>query len=87
MNGAYDHSDMLYDAAGAIVACRDMCGNEREALREWEDDNRKLSRLERNGVYLIAERIWRDSQIQAGVTVPVSPEERAAITRMTDRAP
>lgn len=87
MNKAYDHSDMLYDAASAIVACRDLCGNEREALRDWEGDNRKLTRLERNGVYLLADRMWRESQIKAGVTAPVSKEERAAITRMMERAP
>lgn len=87
MSTPYDHTDLLYDAANAIVAARDFCGNEREALREWEGDNRQLTRLERNGVRLIADRLWRESQSKAGVVVPISPEERHAITRIMERAP
>jgi len=87
MSHPYDDTDQLYDAAQSIVSCRDMCGDERRALRDWEDDNRRLTRIERNGVRLIADRIWHDSQIQAGVIVPVSPEERRAITRIMERAP
>jgi len=77
----------LQDAACAIVNSRELCGNEREALRDWEDDNRRLSATERGEVWSEAETIWSGYQREAGVAAPISREERASITRMMERAP
>lgn len=71
----------LADAVRTIIACRDLCGNEAEALRDWEADNRKLSEPERATVRKNVAREWRRFQHAAGVTKPIGPGERAAINR------
>jgi hypothetical protein len=52
----------LEDAASVIVTTRDFCGNEVEALRDWEADHRVLSDQERFTVVERANQIWRASQ-------------------------
>jgi hypothetical protein len=71
----------LADAVRTIIACRDLCGNEAEALRDWEADNRKLTEPERAIVRKNVEREWRGWQKAAGVTKPISAGERASINR------
>lgn len=74
-------SDRLNDAAQAIVETRDFCGNENDALNQWQDDNGKLSPAERAQVRAMADDLWRKSQLDAGVSVPLSKEERAKAYR------
>lgn len=71
----------LADAAQAIVTARDFCGDETQALRDWEADNGRLTEPERQIVRDHAERIWRASQRAAGVTKPITTGERASIER------
>lgn len=73
--------------AHAILVSRDFCGNEREAAIECAHDlGRKATAAELREAFAIAEQWWRASQRAAGVTAPIEPEERAAITRMMERA-
>ena len=67
----------IIEAAQVILNTRDFCGNEVEALREWQAENRKLTAGERVQVWQTVERKWRENQIEAGVIVPLSNEERA----------
>jgi len=71
----------LGDAAQAIVIARDFCGDEAEALRDWESDNRRLTEPERGIARDHAERIWRASQRAAGVAKPITTNERISINR------
>jgi len=67
MTFAIESTKELIDAAQAIVNCRDMCGNEAQALKDWQADNRKLTPDETVLVLERANRLWRMSQIAAGV--------------------
>lgn len=72
---------LLTDAVETIIATRDLCGHEGEALAQWQADNRKLSSSERAYVINLANDLWRKFQVQAGVSVPLSNEERARAYR------
>jgi hypothetical protein len=67
----------IIEAAEVITNTRQFCGNEAEALREWQTENRKLTATERAAVWQLVDRNWRKDQIAAGVIVPLSNEERA----------
>lgn len=67
----------IIEAAEVITNTRQFCGNEKEALREWQLENRKLTTEERSQVWQLVERNWRKDQIDAGVLIPLSNEERA----------
>lgn len=79
-------SSRIQDAAYAIVSAREFCGNEREALRDWQGDNGPLTSAERAAARSEAERIWAGYQLEAGVTLPISPDERREIARILERA-
>jgi len=81
--------EYVYDiqsAALAVVNCRELCGNEKQALKDWMADNRNLNTEEKALVLKHVERIWALYQRQAGVTDPISPEERANITKTMNNA-
>lgn len=67
----------LTDAVETILNTRAFCGNEAEALREWQAENGKLTVAERAEVWAAVETAWRKSQLEAGVQFPLSTEERA----------
>ncbi len=67
------------DAAWAICAARNFCGDEKNALHEWEEDNGKLSADERLKVKQAAAIVWASYQREAGVKNPITPDERAKI--------
>jgi len=77
----------LIDCANSIISTRDFCGNERQALRDWQADYRKLSSNEIAAVWAIVNNKWADFQKAAGVHFPVSEEERATITKIMETAP
>ena len=77
---------ILTDAVETILNTRDCCGNERQALREWEQENRRLTSAEALEVASEVWSQWNSSRLAAGVTAPVSPEERKQITRMMNAA-
>ena len=82
-----DNEQMINECAEALVACREFCGNERQALRDWEADNGQLSVVARAIAVQRADAIWAGYQRDAGVTAPISADERASIERMFARAP
>jgi hypothetical protein len=76
----------VLDLARIIVATRDLCGDEPRAIRDYLADNGFARGYP--GAAIVAEqarseadRVWRQSQRNAGVTRPIGPAERAAITR------
>ena len=58
----------LQDLADLIISTRDFCGNEGDAVRQWESDNgRKITREERQAVFAEVNSKWRKSQQSAAV--------------------
>ena len=57
----------LQSAVEWILTCRDFCGNEGEALREWECDNYELNPAERFFVFQSVEAQWNAWRKAAGV--------------------
>ena len=55
----------LSDAVDALLAARDFCGDEAEALREWQRENRKLSELERIAVREELASKWSEYRAEA----------------------
>jgi hypothetical protein len=52
----------LNDVVQVILNTRDFCGNEREALLDWQDENRRLTPEERASVWEAVEWHWRNAQ-------------------------
>lgn len=78
-------STPLDDLVSVLLDTRDFCGDENEALRQWQTDNgRKLSAAEIISVRRMVETLWRKSQLAAGVAFPLSTEERAKAFRDID---
>lgn len=65
----------LIDAVQILVSTRDLCGDEREALRDWEADNRRLTDEERRIVRHHVEVEWAAHQRAAGVTKFINAAE------------
>ncbi len=68
----------INEAIETILTIRDFCGNEREALADWEDENGSLSTHERSQVWEAVANEWSISQWQAGVKCPLSDSDRAS---------
>jgi hypothetical protein len=81
----------IQDLAQTILTTRDLCGDERTAIRDYLADH-GFTPGSPNAVIIAdkarieANRQWQWAQREAGVTSPISPEERATITRTLDRA-
>lgn len=67
--------------AQAVVNARELCGDERQALLDAQAEYGTLDGVERQVVRRMADGIWSRYQEKAGVTAPISPEERRQITR------
>lgn len=52
----------LQDAAQAVLNARDFCGNEAQALRDWESENWKLTEYEKFKVFQIVQEEWKTSK-------------------------
>lgn len=57
----------LNDAVQAIIETRDLCGNEREALQDWQHENSRLTTHEKRQVWDAVEQEWSLWQARAGV--------------------
>ena len=58
----------LDDAAQWIVNCRELCGNEAQALRDWQADNGvALTPGQRHAVTCKVQNIWNQARKAAGV--------------------
>lgn len=75
-------SKQLESAVETLVTCRDLCGNERECLREWEQENGTLSENEWRDVLFHFENAWHSWRVKAGVSKPISASERRVINRI-----
>ena len=67
----------MKDAIQTILNTRDFCGNEKEALAEWEAENGELSGFQRSIVWQTANEEWSISQIESGVKFPLNQSDRA----------
>tara|TARA_Y100000114_G_C11731022_1_gene313585 strand:- start:843 stop:1214 length:372 start_codon:yes stop_codon:yes gene_type:complete len=76
----------LQDAVQAIIEARDLCGNEREALQDWQHENGRLTTHEKRQVWDAVEREWSVCQTEAGVIFPISKHERRKIFRSLESA-
>ena len=73
--------DRMSSAVIAIVTTRDMCGDETAALRDTESDYGRFTEGQREAIHREVEAMWRSNQVAAGVTKPISADERARIGR------
>ena len=77
----------IEEAAEAIINAREFCSHERTAAHNAMADLgiKPLRRLVASAL-VEADRQWSECQRAAGVTAPISPEERATITRTLENA-
>ena len=59
-----------------ILNTRDFCGNESEAISEWESENGKLSAHQMASVLLEVSQEWKLSQLSANVKNALTDSER-----------
>jgi hypothetical protein len=59
-----------------ILNTRDFCGNESEAISDWESENGKLSAHQMASVLLEVSQEWRLSQLAANVKNALTDAER-----------
>jgi len=63
--------EIIEEATDAIIAARDFCGNEKEAVIDVVDDHGIKAKADRNKVWKIARfranKIWNGFQREAGV--------------------
>ena len=57
----------LNDAVQTVLNTRDLCGNEREALLDWQNENRRLTPEERTSVWAAVRWHWDNAREQARV--------------------
>ena len=69
----------INDAVQTIIEARDFCGDEREALRDWQHENGRLTTHQKQQVWEAVEREWSICQTEAGVIFPISNHERRQI--------
>lgn len=69
----------IESAVCAIINARQFCGDEGEAITGIEDDHGRFTADERREVKRQAEARWSEDQRAAGVTNPISPDERIRI--------
>jgi hypothetical protein len=78
---------MVERAARVVVAARDFLGDEKAALRQWADDEGiRLFASDVKAVRAMADDMWRESQLAAGVVRPVDEFERRSIEKIMNRA-
>ncbi len=77
----------INNAVQTIIQTRDFCGDEREALRDWQSENGiRLTAHQKQQVWEDVEKEWSLCQIQAGVKRPISNQERLHISRVLENA-
>jgi hypothetical protein len=59
-----------------ILNTRDFCGNEKEAISDWESENGKLSAHQMASVLLEVSQEWKLSQLSANVKQALTDAER-----------
>lgn len=61
------------------IATRDMCGDERQTLQDFEREFGAFTPAQRDTIRASVDEAWRRSQRAAGVTKPITSNERMAI--------
>jgi len=64
------------EAIETIIQTRDFCGNEAEALRDWEAENGSLSEHQRAQVWQGVKEEWTIWQLKAKVQHALTDAER-----------
>lgn len=78
---AAQHTPDLESLVTDLLETRDLCGDEAETLRQWQSDYGKLTASQIMSARGMVETLWRKSQAEAGVRLPLSSEERAKAHR------
>ena len=73
-------------AIETILQARDFCGNESEALSDWEAENGTLSEHQRSQVWEEVEQEWKLSQLKANVRHALTDAERLKAFRDIENA-
>jgi hypothetical protein len=55
----------LLEIVEILLNTRDFCGNEREAMMDWQSENRQLTPDERRCVLSAVNSAWGKSQVEA----------------------
>jgi len=71
----------IIQAIETILQTRDFCGNESEALSDWELENGTLSEHQRAQVWQGVKEEWRLSQLRANVRRALTDTERLQACR------
>ena len=66
----------IEEAIETIIQTRDFCGNESEALRDWEAENGTLSEHQRAQVWQGVKEEWTIWQLKANVQHALTDDER-----------
>ena len=64
------------DAIQTIIQTRDFCGNESEALRDWEAENGSLSEHQKAQVWQGVKEEWKLCQLKANVQNALTDAQR-----------
>jgi len=64
------------EAIQTMIQTRDFCGNEAEALRDWEAENGTLSEHQRAQVWQGVKEEWKLWQLKANVQNALTDAER-----------
>ena len=73
--------ERIASAIEMLLATRDCCGDEREALRDIEDNDGAFTAGQRAAVRSGLEQRWSGDQSAAGVSQPIDSDERMRVNR------
>jgi len=76
----------ILEAIETITNTRDFCGNESEALKDWESENGTLSEHQKAQVWQGVEDEWKLAQLKAKVKHALTDSERLKAFRDIESA-
>ena len=77
----------IQTAVDTIINTRDFCGDERQALRDVESDNRiRFTTEEKQEIWARVNGTWKESQIAAGAKILTDHQHRAAYAALEEQS-
>ena len=83
----YPIAARIEQAIMELIATRDMCGDERQTLKDFEREFGTFTETQRDDIRSSADGAWRRSQRAAGVCKPITSNERMAIELALETEP